>query len=118
MGKYTHRLKLVARRKWVIVPKFERQSGANFACMKSSERHVLFVEEGAAFAELEGRHLGLSRKDTPMNGETRGTTATIEHEHHERQHEHEPGGHHRRSRTTQGPGVRETGRFRHRRPAQ
>jgi len=52
--------------------------------MKSSQRNVvLFVEEGAAFAELEGRHLGLSRKETPMNSEM----------HHERQREHEPDEH-------------------------
>ncbi|HEU4350298.1 MAG TPA: methyltransferase domain-containing protein [Burkholderiales bacterium] len=35
---------------------------------------VLFVEEGAAFAELERRHLGRSRKDDAMNTETQQMT--------------------------------------------
>jgi ubiquinone/menaquinone biosynthesis C-methylase UbiE len=34
----------------------------------------LFVEEGAAFAELEGRHFSDSRKDEPMNSATQETT--------------------------------------------
>jgi ubiquinone/menaquinone biosynthesis C-methylase UbiE len=34
----------------------------------------LFVEEGTAFAELEGRHFADSRKDDPMNSPTQETT--------------------------------------------
>jgi ubiquinone/menaquinone biosynthesis C-methylase UbiE len=34
----------------------------------------LFVEEGAAFAELEGRHFADSRKDDPMNSPTQEMT--------------------------------------------
>jgi ubiquinone/menaquinone biosynthesis C-methylase UbiE len=48
--------------------------------MKSTARPAfLFVEEGTAFAELEGRLLGHSRKDGAMNIETQETTKEEQH---------------------------------------
>jgi ubiquinone/menaquinone biosynthesis C-methylase UbiE len=46
--------------------------------MHQSTRPV-FIEEGAAFAELEGRHLAHSRKDDPMNSTTHETTKEEQH---------------------------------------
>src|SRR5262245_8490422 len=42
--------------------------------MRSTARRFLFIEEGAAFAELEGRHLDPLRKDETMNTATQETT--------------------------------------------
>jgi ubiquinone/menaquinone biosynthesis C-methylase UbiE len=43
--------------------------------MKSSKRSpFLLIEEGTAFAELEGRHLGQSRKENAMNTQTQQDT--------------------------------------------
>jgi ubiquinone/menaquinone biosynthesis C-methylase UbiE len=50
-------------------------------CMKSTARPAIWlVEEGAAFAILEGRHLGHARKDQTMNTQTQETTTKeVEH---------------------------------------
>lgn len=40
---------------------------------------LLFIEEGTAFAELEGRHFADSRKDDTMNIETQTMTKEMEH---------------------------------------
>jgi ubiquinone/menaquinone biosynthesis C-methylase UbiE len=49
----------------------------------SSPRFIVFVEEGTAFAELEGRHLDPLRKDPAMNTQTSTQTqTTAEHEEH------------------------------------
>jgi ubiquinone/menaquinone biosynthesis C-methylase UbiE len=48
--------------------------------MKSIARpSFLFVEEGTAFTELDGRHLGHLRKEGPMNIETQETTREEQH---------------------------------------
>src|SRR5688572_9646266 len=65
MGRTTHRK---TTEEWAIGPKSVPALGRSFMGMKSAARRVfLFVEEGAAFAEFEGRHLDRSRKDPAMN---------------------------------------------------
>jgi ubiquinone/menaquinone biosynthesis C-methylase UbiE len=52
-----------------------------FVRMRSRARHAFFVEEGAAFAELEGRYFGQSRKDETMT-DMQATTQTTQEEPH------------------------------------
>ena len=80
MGRITHRS---GSAKWVIPPKALRAPVATFVRMKSSARPgFLLVEEGTAFAELEGRYLGLLRKDDAMNDTQTAPRATTHEEPH------------------------------------